>query len=74
MQVEERKSILRELHDEIRQTLTGFQMELANLEVLRTGATGEFFKHLVEAKGLAEKISSSVSNACFAPFTFTGLS
>ena len=61
-QEEERKSISRELHDEIGQMLTGLRMEMANLEVLRTGAKEEFLEHMVEAKALAEKTLNSVRN------------
>jgi signal transduction histidine kinase len=61
-QEEERKSISRELHDEIGQMLTGLRMELANLELLRTGPEGEFLEHMGEAKALAEKTLNSVRN------------
>jgi signal transduction histidine kinase len=58
----ERKSISRELHDEIGQMVTGLRMELANLEALRTGSTEEFLEHMAEAKALAEKTLGSVRN------------
>jgi signal transduction histidine kinase len=61
-QEEERKSISRELHDEIGQMLTGLRMELANVEMLRTGPIEEFLEHLAEAKTLAEKTLNSVRN------------
>ncbi|HUQ94212.1 MAG TPA: ATP-binding protein [Bryobacteraceae bacterium] len=53
-QEEERKSISRELHDQIGQMLTAIQMEFANLGTLRNVPNDEFQKHLREAKALAE--------------------
>ncbi|MEO8596493.1 MAG: sensor histidine kinase [Candidatus Solibacter sp.] len=50
----ERKSISRELHDEIGQMLTGLRMELRSLQELRT-AEEEFNIHLDGAKRLAEQ-------------------
>jgi signal transduction histidine kinase len=61
-QEDERKSISRELHDEIGQMLTGLRMELTNLEDLRTGIKEEFLEHMAEAKTLAEKTLNSVRN------------
>ncbi len=59
-QEEERKSISRELHDEIGQMLTGLKMELANLEAFRHAQGGEFAEHLAETKSLAERTMKSV--------------
>jgi signal transduction histidine kinase len=61
-QEEERKSISRELHDEIGQMLTGLKMELANLEEFRNSAGGEFEKHLAESKSITERTMQSVRN------------
>lgn len=61
-QEEERKSISRELHDEIGQMLTGLKMELANLEEFRNSTDGEFGKHLAEAKALTEQTMQSARN------------
>jgi signal transduction histidine kinase len=59
-QEEERKSISRELHDEIGQMLTGLKMELANLEEFRSSPGDEFGKHLAETKALTEQTMRSV--------------
>jgi signal transduction histidine kinase len=59
-QEDERKSISRELHDEIGQMLTGLKMELANLEEFRNSSEGEFEKHLAETKALTEQTMRSV--------------
>jgi signal transduction histidine kinase len=53
-QEEERRTISRELHDEVGQTLTGLRMELGTLERLRSDPE-EFSVHLREAKSLAEQ-------------------
>jgi signal transduction histidine kinase len=54
-QEEERKSISRELHDEIGQMLTALRMELRGLQELRTASEPEFAEHLEDAKHLAEQ-------------------
>jgi signal transduction histidine kinase len=59
-QEEERKSISRELHDEIGQMLTGLKMELANLEEFRNSSGGEFENHLAETRGITEQTMRSV--------------
>ena len=59
-QEEERKSISRELHDEIGQMLTGLKMELANLEEFRYSPEDEFEKHLAETKTITEQTMRSV--------------
>jgi signal transduction histidine kinase len=61
-QEEERKSISRELHDEIGQMVTGLRLELRNLEELRTASGPAFQEHLAEAKQLAEKTLRAVRN------------
>src|SRR5579871_710521 len=54
-QEQERKSLSRELHDEIGQLLTALRMELGNLERTRPATqTGEADAHLDQAKKLAE--------------------
>lgn len=59
-QEEERKSISRELHDEIGQMLTGLKMELANLEEFRNSPGDEFGRHLAETKAITEQTMRSV--------------
>ncbi len=51
----ERKSISRELHDEVGQLLTGLRMELANLDAPFLQAAPEDYQRLQEAKRLAER-------------------
>jgi signal transduction histidine kinase len=53
-QEEERKTLSRELHDEVGQMLTGLRMELASLEQLRDDPPN-FTHHLAEAKSIAEQ-------------------
>jgi signal transduction histidine kinase len=54
-QEEERKSLSRELHDEIGQMLTALRMELRSLQDLRTAPEAEFSDHVEGAKRLAEQ-------------------
>jgi signal transduction histidine kinase len=61
-QEEERKSISRELHDEIGQMLTGLKMELRNLEEFRNSPGDEFGKHLAETRSITEQTMRSVRN------------
>jgi signal transduction histidine kinase len=56
----ERRSISRELHDQVGQTLTALRMELANLEEMRDSPGQEFRRRLEEAKHLAEQTLASV--------------
>lgn len=58
-QEEERKSISRELHDEVGQMLTGLRMQLAALDRQQEDRAA-FSEHLAEAKGLAEQTLRSV--------------
>jgi len=51
----ERKSISRELHDEVGQTLTALRMELRSLQELRTAPKAEFDEHVDGAKQLTEQ-------------------
>ena len=53
-QEQERKSLSRELHDEIGQLLTALRMELGNLERARASSSTGFDVHLDQAKKLAE--------------------
>ncbi len=61
-QEQERRTISRELHDEIGQTLTGLGIELANLEHLHEGPQSEYRSHLVDAKRLTEETLRTVRN------------
>jgi signal transduction histidine kinase len=56
----ERRSISRELHDQVGQTLTALRMELASLAEIRNSSTGEFKGRLQEAMHLAEQTLVSV--------------
>jgi signal transduction histidine kinase len=53
-QEQERKSLSRELHDEIGQLLTALRMELGNVERSHAASGGEADAHLDQAKKLAE--------------------
>ena len=59
-QEEERKSISRELHDQVGQMLTALRMELGNLEELRDSPGEDFPEHLNAAKTLTEQTLRSV--------------
>ncbi len=54
-QEEERKSISRELHDEVGQLLTALRMELRSLQDLRTAPGLQFADHVENAKRLNEQ-------------------
>ena len=54
-QEEERRTISRELHDEVGQKLTAMRMELGTLERLRTAGHSEFSASLTQVKELAEQ-------------------
>jgi signal transduction histidine kinase len=56
----ERRSISRELHDQVGQTLTALRMELASLEEVRNSSDEKFKGRLDEAKRLAEQTLVSV--------------
>jgi signal transduction histidine kinase len=54
-QEEERRTISRELHDDVGQQLTAMRMELGTLERLRTAGDGEFDARVAELKAMAEQ-------------------
>jgi len=58
-QEEERKTISRELHDEVGQMLTALRMELGGLERLRDDPA-RFQDHIAEAKAVAEQALRAV--------------
>jgi signal transduction histidine kinase len=59
-QEDERKSIARELHDEVGQTLTALGIEIGNIERLRNSA--QFEEHVADAKALAQETLKTVRN------------
>jgi signal transduction histidine kinase len=61
-QEEERRSISRELHDQVGQMLTALGMELGNIEEFRSTPGPEFVDHLGQAKKLTEDTLRSVRN------------
>ncbi len=61
-QEEERRSLSRELHDQVGQMLTALSMELGNLEELGPAGSGDFGRHLVEAKKLNQDTLRTVRN------------
>lgn len=61
-QEDERRTLSRELHDEVGQLLTALRMELGNLDQLRNGAGPQFQQHLEEARGLAGQALQEVRN------------
>ena len=56
----ERKSLSRELHDQVGQMLTALRMEIGAVERLRTGEEHRFAQHLSEAKALTERTLRTV--------------
>lgn len=58
----ERKSISRELHDQVGQMLTAIQMEFRNLGTLRQAPGREFDEHLRGGQTLAERTLQTVRN------------
>jgi signal transduction histidine kinase len=54
-QEDERKSISRELHDQVGQMLTALRIELVNVEEFRHDAGDGFSKHMADARKLAEE-------------------
>lgn len=60
VQENERRTISRELHDEVGQMLTGLRMELANLDGPQTAADPELSRRLKDAKRLAETTLQAV--------------
>ncbi len=56
----ERKSISRELHDQVGQMLTALRFQLGGLEKLSNGAEPGFRAHLDESKRLAEDVVKTV--------------
>ena len=54
-QEEERKDISRELHDEIVQTLTGINVQLASLKIESGASKKSFSKHITYTQRLVEK-------------------
>jgi signal transduction histidine kinase len=61
-QEEERKSLSRELHDEVGQSLTAIRMVFGNLERSREEPGGDFDRQLGEGKDLAEQTLQTVRN------------
>jgi signal transduction histidine kinase len=59
-QEEERKSISRELHDEVGQTLTALGIEIGNIERLRRDSGPAFDQHVLEARNLTQQTLRSV--------------
>jgi signal transduction histidine kinase len=62
VQEHERKSISRELHDEVGQMLTGLRMELANLDGPAIQQNTADYQRLQEAKRLTERTLQCVRN------------
>lgn len=58
-QEDERRSISRELHDQVGQTLTALRLELGNLDAFRHDSS-RFEEHLTEARKLAEETLRTV--------------
>jgi signal transduction histidine kinase len=59
-QEEERKSLSRELHDEIGQTVTALGIEIGNIERLSGQSGSEFLERVAEAKQLNQGVLRSV--------------
>ncbi len=61
-QEDERRSISRELHDQVGQLLTAVRMELGNIEEFRDKSGSEFADHIRQAKKLNEETLRTVRN------------
>jgi signal transduction histidine kinase len=59
-QEDERRSLSRELHDEVGQQITALRVEIANLGRIPVEDREMFASHLKEAKGLAEQTMKTV--------------
>ena len=59
-QEEERRSLSRELHDQVGQTLTALRMEVGNLGTLRGGSEEEFDEHWRSAKDLGDQALQTI--------------
>ncbi len=59
-QEDERRSLSRELHDEVGQQITALRVEIANLGRIPVEERETFSSHLKEAKGLAEQTMKTV--------------
>jgi signal transduction histidine kinase len=62
VQEQERKTISRELHDEVGQMLTGLRMELGNLDGPHARQDPVFYQRLLQTKALAERTLRTVRN------------
>ncbi|HWB86523.1 MAG TPA: sensor histidine kinase [Bryobacteraceae bacterium] len=62
VQEQERKTISRELHDEVGQMLTGLRMELGNLDGPHAQKDPAFYQRLLETKRIAEHSLRTVRN------------
>jgi len=62
VQEQERKTLSRELHDEVGQVLTGLRMELGNLDGAHARKDPVFYQRLLETKRLAERALGSIRN------------
>ncbi len=61
-QEDERRSISRELHDQVGQTLTALRMELGNLDEFRYRSGDDFAEHMAQAEKLTEDALRTVRN------------
>lgn len=61
-QEEERKSLSRELHDQVGQMLTGLRMELASIARLNGDSESEISSRIARAKGTAEQTLRIIRN------------
>ncbi|HSW51880.1 MAG TPA: ATP-binding protein [Sulfuricaulis sp.] len=59
-QEDERRSLSRELHDQVGQQITALRVEIANLGRIAPGEKDTYTAHLREAKGLAEQTMKTV--------------